>query len=738
MSLPVKSKTHLLMLGVILFSLWVGVYHLGDARISHDELKTLRLINDLGTFEVLITFLSFNHVFFSFVLDLVHALSDTFYFLRLVAVIFGVLAVTMTYRAGRTLIAARVALVAAYFLVITPIFMQYLREMRGYSATVFFGLALLYCLWQAIVTGHKRYWLGLVIAASLGVYTHLYFTLALLPAGLIVAGEWLLALRDRRPQRAILKPAIISFLAIGLILAILYTPIVGQVLAVPEEQTLREPVFGPFAPTLDFVGATIGIFTDFSPAGPSAGLDLFLLAVAVGCLSGLIDPARRRVTTWLILWWQVPFWGNLLVMALAPGSSAQIRFHLHTLPVYLLLGASGLFVTARFVAGLVTMILSSDLKRIAGQAPSFGLISIIVLALTVPGLVDSLDEKTDEAWTDVSAYLRSEAAAGDVILCEAFELHGGRGGDDGSCGWQLGDVAKLIEPSLPNQSLGRIANYRGAEGRHDILQQPGRIWFVIYFRGSPPYAQAELDQRSELTVKQFRSTWVVRGDSGATLHQNLIDIGHWLLAYIPDEKHQFDYNLALAQLYALSDDLEQANHHLEQAFAIQQASSDPDWGPELARLREVAAIVRFYAPVEPSPEHILNINFDGKVKLSGYSLEPDSLAGPAEVKLSFYWHTVGSLEQDYFVLVHLKDQAGNTVGFFDFQPFDAILPTSQWPAGTELREARRFSIPAELAPGEYTFEIGLYLPDTMHRLRIIDDTSGENVVSLGTVVIGAS
>ncbi|HEX9925400.1 MAG TPA: hypothetical protein VGD99_22275, partial [Anaerolineae bacterium] len=177
---------------------------------------------------------------------------------------------------------------------------------------------------------------------------------------------------------------------------------------------------------------------------------------------------------------------------------------------------------------------------------------------------------------------------------------------------------------------------------------------------------------------------------------------------------------------------------LEQAFAIQQASSDPDWGPELARLREVAAIVRFYAPVEPSPEYALNINFDGKVKLAGYSLEPDILAGPAEVKLSFYWHTVGSLDQDYFVLVHLKDQAGNTVGFFDFQPFDAILPTSQWPAGTELREARQFSIPAELAPGEYTFEIGLYLPDTMRRLRIIDDTSGENVVSLGPVVVGAS
>ena len=127
------------MIPVALFALFVGLYSLGDARISHDELKTLRLIEQYSPFEVLVNFYSFNHVFFSFVLDLVYQLTAKFYLMRWVPVVFGLLAVALSYRAGKTLLDGRVALVAAFLLVITSIFIQYLREMRGYSATVFFS-----------------------------------------------------------------------------------------------------------------------------------------------------------------------------------------------------------------------------------------------------------------------------------------------------------------------------------------------------------------------------------------------------------------------------------------------------------------------------------------------------------------------------------------------------------------------------------------------------------------------
>ncbi len=733
-----RNKQTILMLLVILSAWLVGLYNLGDARISHDELKTLIMIQYESPSGVLTNFYSYSHVFFSLLLDIVYDLTHKFYLLRGIPVVFGVLAVTLTYRAGKSLLDRNPALMASVFLVITPLFIQYLREMRGYSAMVFFSLVILFSLWQAVTTRQKRYWLGLVIAAILGVYTHLYFTLVLGSITLIVAGEWWLARRNQRQQPAILKPYIVSFFVVGLTLAILYTPIVRQVLAVPQEQQLRAPQFGPFAPTWSFGQAFVSVFLFFSPLGLDQNIDIFFVLVLVGCVSGLWQPARRRATLWLLLWWLAPFLANLLVMAIVPGTSAQIRFHLHTLPAYLLLASSGLVAVIDYLAGLVKAIIPSKRARDIQHASVYAVAVILVLVITVPQTAQALEEKTDEAWSKVGAYLRSEVTTSDIVLCEAFRLHGGRGGDNGTCGWQLQNLESLNHPQVPIQHFNLIANFRGTEGLRDTLREQGRVWFVIYFPGPPPYSLDALENRSDLAVKQFGHTWVIRVDSSDTLIGNLIDCGHWLLNYVPDEKHQFDYHLDLAQLYALAGDMAAANLHLEQAARVQQGSTDPDWMPELARLREVATIVRFYAPVNPSPQHHVDVNFDNRLKLYGYSLEPDTLSQPAEVKVSFYWQPTAPLEKDYFVFVHLKDTSGHIVGHFDFQPFDAILPTSQWPVGTDLREARHFSVPGDLPPGEYTFVIGLYLPEDMSRLRIIEDTSGQNAARLGTLIIEGS
>jgi hypothetical protein len=723
---------------VVLWALFVSLYHLGDARISHDELKTLRMIAEHSPVEILTVFFSFSHVFFSLLLALVHQLTDKFYLLRLTPVLFGVLAVAMSYRTGQTLLGGRMALAAAYLLTVTPIFVQYLREMRGYSATVFFSLVALFSLWQGLATGRKRYWVGLVVASILGVYTHLYFAPVLLSVTVIVAGAWLRTIRQRRPSREILLPALASLAAVGAGLAILYGPIVGQVLTVPEEQTLRMPVFGPFTPTWDFLRQFVAVFGDFNPAGPSGNADLFLLLVLVGCVSGMIRPARRRPTLWLLAWWLAPFVGNLLLMELFPGTSAQIRFHLHTLPVYLLLGVVGLFALAEYLGRLASRAVPSIGANRLRRASWFGVTAILVLAVTIPVTIESLNEKTDEAWSAVGAYLRSEIAPGDVVLCEAFKLHGGRGGNDGSCGWQLKDVARLIDADLPNESLSYVSDYRRAEKMPEVYGSAGRVWFVIYFPGPPPYPLTELDQSPGVQVERFRSTWVVRVDTGETLLENLIETGEWLLRYVPEEKHQFGYHLDLAQLYALAGDLVTANTQLEQAYQIQQASADPDWAPELAELREVAAVVRYYAPADRVPQRQVNVSFDNRLNLLGYSLQPDPPASPAEVKLTLYWQLDQSLEEDHAILVHLRDGKGQTVEHFDFQPFDGILPTSVWPVGLEIREARRFSLPVGLPPGEYQVVIGLYLPDTLERLPVIDDASGENVVNLGSVVVPGS
>jgi hypothetical protein len=47
-----------------------------------------------------------------------------------------------------------------------------------------------------------------------------------------------------------------------------------------------------------------------------------------------------------------------------------------------------------------------------------------------------------------------------------------------------------------------------------------------------------------------------------------------------------------------------------------------------------------------------------------------------------------------------------------------LFPTNRWQVGQVLRDRHTLKIPADLAPGNYTVEIGMYLPATGARLPI--------------------
>jgi hypothetical protein len=522
-------------------------------------------------------------------------------------------------------------------------------------------------------------------------------------------------------------------ITIGILLALIIAPLAQQIIAVPSTEELSAPEFGPFAPTLDFVRYFVESLSTFNPFGDDQILGkLFFGVVILGCVRGLWRSESRRSTLWLAAWWLLPFLTNLITLNFVP--AAQVRYYLFTLPAYLQLGLYGLMalIEACF------LLLRWTPLRSALQRPGLTIgLPFLVLALAIPRLTEVTQGLTrlanDQAWTRVAAYLRTEVRPGDIVLCEVYEL---TGGDEDKCRWQLNEFEGLTQTS-PVLYFNALAGYRQAEQQRELLQQPGRAWFVLYFRQPPGEKEITFEESSGLTAKKFGRTWVLQVDSADTLLKNIIACGEWLLRTLPDDDHQFRYNLDLAQLYALAGEQETANQHVEQAFQIQQTSNEPARLPEL---RTVAAMVRFYAPARPAPQHALEVNFDNRLKLRGYSLEPELFSPGAETQasLSLYWQVLAPLEKDYSVFVHLRDAGGKVVGHLDFQPYDAIYPTFYWPVGAELREARPLALPQELPPGHYTLVIGLYLPDDLSRLRIVEDTGGENAVTLGTLTIQGS
>jgi hypothetical protein len=136
------------------------------------------------------------------------------------------------------------------------------------------------------------------------------------------------------------------------------------------------------------------------------------------------------------------------------------------------------------------------------------------------------------------------------------------------------------------------------------------------------------------------------------------------------------------------------------------------------------------AHTRPDPEHPMQVEFEGPVRFLGYSFDAQHTRPGDRLPLVLYWQALANLDTDYTVFVHLRDLHNVTQTSADHQPYDGVVPTTHWRAGAVVKDVVWLDLPADLAPGEYRLLVGLYRVDTLERLPVRDDTSGENAVVL--------
>jgi uncharacterized membrane protein len=109
----------------------------------------------------------------------------------------------------------------------------------------------------------------------------------------------------------------------------------------------------------------------------------------------------------------------------------------------------------------------------------------------------------------------------------------------------------------------------------------------------------------------------------------------------------------------------------------------------------------------PAAENIIEADFGPAIRLFGFDLG-QAVAGA--LPLTLYWQTQ---EQpgDYLIFIHLVDNAGQIVSQIDAIPVGGARPTSGWRAGEVITDVHNLSIPADLPPGRYHLNVGLYNPD---------------------------
>jgi hypothetical protein len=135
----------------------------------------------------------------------------------------------------------------------------------------------------------------------------------------------------------------------------------------------------------------------------------------------------------------------------------------------------------------------------------------------------------------------------------------------------------------------------------------------------------------------------------------------------------------------------------------------------------------------PDPAHPMQVEFEEPLRFLGYTLDSQNARPGDRLSLTLYWQSLQSLDTDYTIFVHLQDSDNITRLAADHRPYDGVVPTTRWTVGAVVKDVVWLDLPADLSSGEYRLLVGMYRLDTMERLPVIGDTTGENAVELGTI-----
>jgi hypothetical protein len=156
---------------------------------------------------------------------------------------------------------------------------------------------------------------------------------------------------------------------------------------------------------------------------------------------------------------------------------------------------------------------------------------------------------------------------------------------------------------------------------------------------------------------------------------------------------------------------------------------------------EVRPYVRLTSPFIWRPDHLVGAEIGPGVFLEGYSLAPGRSRPGEKAELSIFWRsTQVSPEAKVKVFVHVRKADSQDVIRADHWILeDYVVPSSRWERlvahDSLIRDDSILDLPADLSPGTYKILVGLYKPDSLERLPVVDDQSGENAVYVGDLVI---
>jgi hypothetical protein len=130
----------------------------------------------------------------------------------------------------------------------------------------------------------------------------------------------------------------------------------------------------------------------------------------------------------------------------------------------------------------------------------------------------------------------------------------------------------------------------------------------------------------------------------------------------------------------------------------------------------------------PRPQFEADYRFVQPIRLIGYNMNIARAVVGKPLSFGLYFSADGPVAGNYQIFTHLIAADGSIAAQQDHIAGADSYPTSLWLSGNLILNRFQIDLPADLAPGEYRIEIGLY--DPSGRLKLIDGSDHIDLVQL--------
>lgn len=111
----------------------------------------------------------------------------------------------------------------------------------------------------------------------------------------------------------------------------------------------------------------------------------------------------------------------------------------------------------------------------------------------------------------------------------------------------------------------------------------------------------------------------------------------------------------------------------------------------------------------PAGAHPMDVDFEGKIRLVGYQLEPEEVPRGESFRISYFFRCTAPVNDDWLVFIHGDGPQGGAHRVFgDHAPLGGLYPTSEWKVGDLVRDEYEMSVPANYPYEGFTLWMGFW------------------------------